>query len=176
MLSSRSTPGWGERCEPAAIRDRAGRAQMPLPRFASTGSDWAGKGTAITRWRPALNAFAVTFEGLSSQPTTTRTPRQLDRYGDSLKAIVRCMGQRRPGLRSVWQVGVVVSNDPVMPSEGDAAAALAAAADAETLLIERPSACPGLPRSRAEPSTWAAGRHCRGHVASRTTPTRCSGS
>jgi hypothetical protein len=47
--------------------------------------DPTGKGAHrwMNRWKPALNAFAVTFEGRSSQPINDNRQRQLHRYPDS---------------------------------------------------------------------------------------------
>ena len=36
---------------------------MPLPGDSITGSDRASKARWAMRWKPALNAFAITFDG-----------------------------------------------------------------------------------------------------------------
>lgn len=42
---------------------RAGRPEMPLPRHPGAGPTGKGRARWATRWKPALNAFAITFDG-----------------------------------------------------------------------------------------------------------------
>jgi hypothetical protein len=59
----------GDPC-PRALPDRAGRPQMPLPgdQIARPNRPWRGRW--VIRWKPALNAFAITFEGRIVPSTT----------------------------------------------------------------------------------------------------------
>lgn len=54
-----SARGPGQRSLP----DRAGSPEVPLPGNPGTGPRRQGRARWAMRWKPALNAFAITFEG-----------------------------------------------------------------------------------------------------------------
>ena len=61
--SSPSTPATAAPSGPRALPHRAGRPEVPLPVTRSLDPTGRGKARWAMRWKPALNAFAITFEG-----------------------------------------------------------------------------------------------------------------
>ena len=58
-VAERPLPAGGQ--GPRALPDRAGRAEVPVPGHPIPGPDRAGRTRWTMRWKPALNAFAITF-------------------------------------------------------------------------------------------------------------------
>ena len=59
----RSTPATAARCGPADTSHRTDRPRVHLPGHPIPGPHRTGRARWGTRWKPALNVFAITFEG-----------------------------------------------------------------------------------------------------------------
>ena len=82
--SRASTPGSAERPEPEGTSPTS-RPRSSASTSSSRSLDPTGRGHErwMNRWKPALNAFAITFEGRLFPPTNDNRQRQLHRYPDS---------------------------------------------------------------------------------------------
>ena len=56
-------PATGARYGPWALPDRAGRPEVPVSGDPLAGPTGKRRARWAMRWKPALNAFAITFEG-----------------------------------------------------------------------------------------------------------------
>jgi hypothetical protein len=74
-IEKRERPDPPRGTRPRAFSDRASRAQVPPPVTRSLDPTDRDRAKWAVRWKPALNAFAVTFEG-GIVPSTTSRHRQ----------------------------------------------------------------------------------------------------